>query len=92
MKWRVMVELAGAEGTVVLQEVSRRVHDGRMLGQGSLRMVKDVGLTRTAGIVCFGDGGLTTTSALASTVLGWISGRLRPITPVISISPKIQNP
>jgi hypothetical protein len=55
-------------------------------------MVKDVGLTRTAGIVCFGDGGLTTTSALASTVLGWISGRLRPITPVISISPKIQNP
>jgi hypothetical protein len=32
------------------------------------RMVKDVGLTRAAGIVCPGDRALTTTSVLAATV------------------------
>jgi hypothetical protein len=43
--------------------------------------IRRIGLTRAAGVVCAGDGGLTTTSVLGANGLGWI---IRPSRPIIA--------
>jgi hypothetical protein len=42
-------------------------------------LIMGLGLTRAAGVVCSGDGPLTTTSVLAATGVDWIIRRSRPI-------------
>ena len=54
---------------------------GRLDGPAGIRerAIRDIGLTRAAGVVCPSDCALKTTSVLAATVVDWISRRSRPI-------------